>query len=147
METSKQTDVINDLILINNDRIVGYEKAIENIKEDDANLTSFFQERKIESETFKSELKGKIAPNLVEEGTTNAGKIYRAWMDVKAFFGGDDKKGILKSCEGGEDAAMVAYNHALETEELEPEVRSLIESQHEKIKTAHDKVNGMIEML
>src|SRR3954466_9968995 len=36
MEKTQETiDVLNDLILINNDRIAGYEKAIEELKADD----------------------------------------------------------------------------------------------------------------
>ena len=36
MENSKETiDTLNDLILINNDRIAGYEKAIDELKAKD----------------------------------------------------------------------------------------------------------------
>ena len=48
------------------------------------------------------------------EGTTIKGKIYRAWMDVKATFSGNNRKTILASCEFGEDAAQKAYAEALD---------------------------------
>ena len=36
MENTKETiDTLNDLVLINNDRIAGYEKALEELKRDD----------------------------------------------------------------------------------------------------------------
>ncbi len=42
-------------------------------------------------------------------GTTEMGKIYRAWMDVKAVFTGENRHTILSNCEAGEDATQKAY--------------------------------------
>ena len=39
----KITSILNDLIRINNDRVVGYEKAIEELKDDDTDLKTLFQ--------------------------------------------------------------------------------------------------------
>ena len=62
----------------------------------------------------------------IEKGTTNSGKIYRAWMDVKAAFTGHDRKAILASCEFGEDAAQAAYKTALAVEGLPSNVYAKI---------------------
>jgi len=37
-----------------------------------------------------------------EQGTTTSGKIYRAWMDVKAVFTGHDRHTVLENCEAGD---------------------------------------------
>jgi uncharacterized protein (TIGR02284 family) len=76
-----------------------------------------------------------------------SGKIYRAWMDVKAFFTGADRKAILDNCEDGEDAALRAYNEALECEELTPEQRTIIIRQQATIKISHDKIKAMRDSL
>jgi uncharacterized protein (TIGR02284 family) len=64
-------------------------------------------------------------------------------MDVKATFGGDDRKGILASCEFGEDAAQKAYKMALEDKDLPSDLRSLVEDQKSTLKQAHDKIRDM----
>ena len=44
MHFEKQAEVLNDLVKINNDRVEGYKKAIENLEADDADLKIVFQE-------------------------------------------------------------------------------------------------------
>ncbi|NLY24654.1 MAG: PA2169 family four-helix-bundle protein [Bacteroidales bacterium] len=144
-----QIETLNDLVLINNDRVEGYQKAIEELKTEDADLRFIFQERVNQSKSFHSELVNVIARTggEIEEGTKLSGKIYRAWMDVKAFFSGADRKAILDNCEDGEDAALRAYNEALECEDLTPEQRTIIIRQQAEIKTSHDKIKAMRDLL
>ena len=84
----KQARILNDLVLINNDRVVGYEKAMEELKKEDSDLKLLFQEKINQSNSYKTELSQEITKigHKIEKGTTNAGKIYRVWMDVKTFF-------------------------------------------------------------
>lgn len=136
-------EILNDLIKINNDRIAGYERAIKETQSLDVDLKATFEGMIRESKEYKQELADKVTHHggKVETGTTAAGKIYRAWMDVKAKFTGSDRKAILSSCEFGEDAAQRAYKAALEVdEELEADVRSLIEEQKRKLKASHDVI-------
>ena len=80
----KQVRLLNDLILINNDRVAGYKKAVEELKKEDADLKILFQEKIRQSENYKTELTKEVTEtgHKVETGTTNAGKIYHVWMDV-----------------------------------------------------------------
>ncbi len=137
-------EILNDLIKINNDRIAGYERAIKETKDLDVDLKATFEGMIRESEQYKNELvqsSVKAGDNNIEEDTTNAGKIYRAWMDVKATFTGNDRKSILSSCEFGEDAWRRAYEAALNSEgELDPETRSLITEQYNSEKKSHDLI-------
>ena len=140
-----QARLLNDLILINNDRVVGYQKAMEELKPEDSDLKLLFQEKVNQSNEFKSELTQKImeTSQQVETGTTNAGKLYRVWMDVKAFFGGSDRKVVLDNCEDGEDAALAAYNDPLTSEGLSTEARSLITKHHAALKISHDRIKAL----
>src|SRR5882672_6487155 len=121
MEKSKQIiEVLNDLIQINNDRIAGYEKAVKELKDEDADLKSLFDGMIVESQQLKSDLahEVQVLRGDIEKGTTESGKIYRAWMSVKAVFTGNDRHAILSNCEYGEDAAQKSYTKALETDKL-----------------------------
>ena len=137
------SEVLNDLIRINNDRVTGYSKAAAQAKEND--LQSLFSQLAQQSRQFATELRSLITDSdkEVTDETTAAGKIYRAWMDEKATFGGDSRKGVLASCEFGEDAAQKAYKEALEEDDLSPEVRAIIESQKATLRDAHDRIKMM----
>ena len=130
VSNEKVTGLLNDLIEINNDRIVGYEKALEELKTEDADLGTLFQRYIAESRQYAQELTHEItrlggAPTT---GTTNSGKIYRVWMDLKAVVTGHDRKTVLENCEFGEDAAQKAYDMALNSEDtqLDTPLRDLI---------------------
>lgn len=146
MENSQiKAEVLNDLIEINNDRITGYERAIEELEERDTDLVSLFREMIQESRNYKVELVSEVQNTgaKIEEGTTVSGKIYRAWMDVKAMFTGNDRKAILASCEGGEDAAQKAYRSAIEENELGFETTTLLKKQQASLKLSHDKIKAL----
>jgi uncharacterized protein (TIGR02284 family) len=147
MKTSEQTaEVLNDLIQINNDRIEGYEKASKETAPGDADLRALFDNMAAESRGYVNELTQKvsISGNEPADGTTVKGKIYRAWMDVKATFSGKDRKTILASCEYGEDAAQKAYEQALATDaELPTELRQLITDQKSNLRKSHNKIKAM----
>ena len=146
METKETTSaILNDLVQINNDRIEGYKRAIQELKDEDEDLRLVFENMIAESHRYKMELTNEISAmgEEAEADTTNSGKIYRVWMDVKAAFTGHDRKGILASCEFGEDAAQKAYKMALEEDELPFNVTSLITTQRDTLKASHDKIRAM----
>jgi len=151
METVTEitTDILNDLIAINNDRILGYEKATEELKDEDADLKALFTDMIAESHQCKIELATEVAASGVdiEEGSTASGKIYRAWMDIRAVFTGHDRKTILENCEAGEDAAQKAYTTALRETELPAYIRSMISLQKEDLKLSHDKIRYLRDAL
>ena len=143
----KQASLLNDLILINNDRVVGYQKAMEELKDEDSDLKLLFQEKVNQSNDFKAELIKKVVStgHKIEEGTTNTGKVYRVWMDVKAFFGGSDRKVVLDNCEIGEDAAFIAYASVLKSEELSPDSRAILIKHCEALKISRDGIKALID--
>ena len=145
METKESTGVLNDLILINNDRIEGYQKAKAELKDGNEDLRALFTDMIAGSHTLKMALATEVAASGedIEEGTTNSGKIYRGWMDVKAAFSGNDRKAVLESCEFGEDAAQKAYQMALQEDDLPGHVRSLISDQKASLRVSHDKIKAL----
>lgn len=143
MENNKlNPETINDLIEIHKDRILGYEKAIDELEEKDSDLIECFNERIQESQQFKAALVRTIISlgGQPAEGSTVSGKIYRAWMDVKTAFTGHDRESILGNCEFGEDAAQKAYQTALETEGLSTELRNLLTDQQTQLQNAHQHI-------
>ena len=143
--TTELTEILNDLIQINYDRIEGYRKAADECKEHDVELHSVFQEMANESRLHVSSLVEYVR-NLggeAERGSTNMGEIYRAWMDVKATFTGKDRTSILASCEFGEDQAQKAYAEALTDGDLDAATREMISYQKETLKKSHDTIKAM----
>ena len=136
-------EVLNDLIRINNDRIAGYEKAANEARDIDVDLRAIFNRMSEESRQYGAELTQEVVKlgGDPATGTTNSGKIYRAWMDLKATFTGSSRQAILENCEFGEDAAQKAYDSALKTdEELPTDVHQLIANQKSSLKTSHDVI-------
>ena len=140
--TDKAAEILNDLVQINNDRIEGYEKAIENLKAEDQDLKKVFVSMIDESRKCKMALSNElnVFRKDTEEGSTTSGKLYRAWMDVKAVFTGHNRKSVLENCEFGEDAAQKAYKDASNEEDLPANLKSMILEQKAILRQSHDKI-------
>ena len=139
--SEKTIEILNDLIQINNDRVLGYERAINELKDEDADLRTVFQSYATHSSLHVVELTEEVIKlgGTPDDGTTNSGKIYRAWMDVKATFTGSDRLTVLSNCEFSEDAAQKAYKNAIgEHFELTDDARTLVLRQKAELQTAHD---------
>lgn len=146
MRNTKDTiEVLNDLLQINNDRITGYEKAIRETKSEDEDLKIFYATMIAESHRNKIALATEVQAlgAEVETGTTTSGKIYRAWMDVKAVFTGHNRHTILSNCEAGEEAAQRAYHTALEQEALPAYIRELLVSQEQALRSNHEEIRAL----
>lgn len=135
--------VLNDLIQINNDRVVGYERAAKEARDLDVDLIAVFNEMADQSRKYKSELVQEVSRlgGDPASDTTMSGKVYRVWMDLKAAITGKDRESILGSCEYGEDVAQRSYEAALESDAyMSTEIRQLITTQKGDLKTSHDLI-------
>jgi uncharacterized protein (TIGR02284 family) len=143
--TLETIEILNDLIQINNDRIDGYEKALGELKEEDNDLRALFSSMISESHEIRLALGTEVNAlgGDMETSTTTSGKIYRAWMDVKALFTGHDRHTVLANCERGEDAAQKAYKTALEEEELPAYLREMVAEQQQTLKRSHDQIKQL----
>jgi uncharacterized protein (TIGR02284 family) len=146
METTTETvEILNDLVQINNDRIEGYKRAARELDSNDSALKTSFLNMIAESKVIKSTLAEEVLASggEVENGTTGRGKIYRAWMDVKAIFTGHNRQTVLSNCEAGEDAAQQAYTQALNSDDLPRYLREMLVGQQASLRKSHDKIKSL----
>ncbi|MEO6287618.1 MAG: PA2169 family four-helix-bundle protein [Dyadobacter sp.] len=142
--TENANGVIEDLIEINNDRVAGFEKAIEDINDENLDLKVIFEEYADQSRKNVQELSALAgsAPHLETEKSVS-GTLHRAWIDVKALFGGSDRASILSEAERGEDAIKKAYKDALSDEQLPYQGIEIVRSQAQGINSAHDRIKAL----
>lgn len=145
MEIAKTIEVLNSLIIINNDRIEGYETASKETEEFDlitmfAQFISTGQKCKIELALEVNTLGGEVAESIM-----TSGKFFQEYMDFMAALSGNDRKIILNSCEYGEDKALDAYDNALENDldYLSAEQQTMIIAQRSLLKADHSHVKAL----
>ena len=147
METiQERIDVLNDLIEINNDRVKGFEKVLEDIDDQNVDLKELFRNFADQSRQNSQELAalvGEHGTNDVETGTSAAGKLHRVWIDTKSLFGGSGRESILSEAERGEDAIKKAYQDALTDGELSGESYEIVQRQASGINAAHNQVKAL----
>ncbi|RWY51051.1 ferritin-like domain-containing protein [Mucilaginibacter gilvus] len=141
-----QISALNDLIKINNDRITGYQKAIEGTE--DVSLKTVFEGYADQSKGYVNQLNDYIhlLGGSPADGTTLAGKFYHTWIDVKSAFSKKDSHSILSDCEYGEDIAKSSYRKALDDKELiweDEKVVSLLTNHLSGLKIAHDAIKAL----
>ena len=147
--TNELIGVLNDLIRINRDRTEGYEKAVKELKPTDIDLSTMFTNMATTSVQNASELAAEVTRLGGEPAsdTTQSGKLYRVWMDIRAGISARDRKSILSLCEFGEDAALKAYKLALESDaEIPASIRQLILDQKDGLQKSHDIVKRYRDM-
>lgn len=131
MNKEKTIEALNTLVVINNDRIEGYETASTETKQTD--LKDLFLLFQATSQKCKRELVAEITKSggTPDEGTRTTGKFFRVWMEVKAFLTGNDRVAILNSCEYGEEAAAKAYEDVLsnKTEDISITQQAMLNAQ------------------
>lgn len=150
-KTEKNEKIIsrlNELVEINNDRIEGYQRAIS--ETDDEDLAHLFTNMAAHSRTYKNDLGREIKALGGEptEGTRNSGKLFRAWMDIKAALTGKNRKEIISSCEFGEDAALEVYQTVLEDKDnaLPEQLQNLVKMQKQEIQIDHDRIKALRDL-
>ncbi|MBD1391744.1 PA2169 family four-helix-bundle protein [Mucilaginibacter glaciei] len=146
MENSKATiETLNDLIEINNDRIIGFENATKELKPEDSGLKTLFTGLIGDSHNFKMELATEVVAlgHDIAQGGTTSGKLHRSWLDVKAAFSGHSKRSILEECEFGEDAIKDAYKKAIADEATPAYIKDILVKQQSALQEAHDQIKGL----
>ncbi|TLV03272.1 PA2169 family four-helix-bundle protein [Dyadobacter luticola] len=144
-ENSEIIEVLNDLILINNDRVEGYQKSFDETDASDSDLRTLYNKLADDSRQFSSELSSEVTSLGGEPatGTMLSGKIYRTWMDVRSAFSSNGRQTSLDNSEFGEDAAQKAYETALKSDNLTADLRSLIIKQQATLKIGHDTIKRL----
>ena len=138
----KALDLLNKLVKTSNERISGYETA--STETDEKEMQSAFADFKQSSLQCRQELVNEIIslggtssnkPNL-------SGKIFRAWMDIKAALTGRDLGPILDSCTTLDEAAIGQYQKVLKnrTDILSTKQHSMINAHSALLKADHTRL-------
>ncbi len=141
--TSATVELLNDLLKINNDRIAGYQLALEQSANIERGLMEEFKKIVAEGIEYKKQLTQKTLElkGNATTGTTILGKIYRAWTDLKVAFAGNTQKSILSSCQYNEEIALHTYNAALNQEvDMDEDTRQLIEEQERGLRRTYSQI-------
>ena len=134
--------IINDLVRINNDRMLWYDRALRVLKPEDRDLEGVFaaNRRKIECHNVF----------LAEEVRDLGGEEMSAGGDALAndllaaqFFKGENRHAMLINCECGELAAQRAYQAALENPHLPGYLQELLGVQREELEKINRRIGAM----
>lgn len=139
-------ETLNDLILVNNDRIQGYQRAIRDTAVKDDDLKAVFKEMIDQSQLFNRDLIREVEAGgfKAETETSVSGKMHRAWIDIKLTFSGNSRKSLLTECEKGEDAAKEVYSEALhEDNGLSNTQRELVAAQAMALQLSHSQIKAL----
>ena len=113
---------VHHLMEVLNERVNGYQKAIENV--DDPEAVSLFEEYKNQALEFENELRSFSDVNPEELGTRMQGDIWHFWMDLKGAITNKSTESMLGACITGENAAIRNYNDVLDDEDLPDDLRT-----------------------
>jgi len=143
---SNQNDpnILNDLIKINNDRIEGYELAIDLANEQgEGAREAVFRKMIGQSEKFIAELSPlvELAGQYATDRTKLSGELFRLWMVIKSQLSGGNMQSLLEQCERGEAAFSEVYEKALaEENKLSVGTKNLIQIQLSQQREAHENI-------
>ncbi len=139
-------DVLNNLITINKDRIVGYKEAIHDTKEDREKVRPLLDEMVKQSERFIEGLKSSIKDLGAEvtDKTLTTGLIYNTWMDI-VYANSVEKPGVAHFCNQIEDTTLQAYNADLmKLKDLDKTIYNLILRQKQELLDSCDEIKKML---
>lgn len=112
MAHDETIDQLNELIRINKDGESGFLTAADTIK--NSELESLFRGYAKQHARFVAELQQEIerlGGDFADSGTLG-GALHRGWLDLKSALSGHSAAAVLKSCESGEESAVVSYDRA-----------------------------------
>ncbi|SRR6266480_945676 len=142
-EQKEIVSVIDDLIETLKDGQEGFKQAAEGVK--DPQLKSIFEEYSRQRSRFATELQAQaqsLGTSKLETGSTAAGALHRAWINLKSAITQGDDHAILAECERGEDSAVEEYEKAI-NDNLSAPVGEIVSRQYVEIKKAHDLIKNL----
>jgi uncharacterized protein (TIGR02284 family) len=135
-------DNLRHLLSICNDGKEGYKNAAQNC--DTGELKALFTTYSIQRAEFADKLRTCIREYGGDPDNERGGPLgvlHRTWIDIKTALTTNDNKAVLDACITGEKAAVEAYEHALENQNMNMETRQLIMQQKSQINEALQHIN------
>ena len=135
--------VLNNLIETSKDGEQGFRTSADNAK--DPELKELLRKRAEDCARGAAELQSLVAGmgDEPEKSGSVAGAVHRGWVNIKASLSIDDDLAILEEVERGEDVAKASYRKALESGELSPGARAIVQKQYDGVLRNHDQVRAL----
>ena len=144
----KVVKALRDLAEINHTAHQGYSTAAEGIK--NAEYASLFRSYSDQRHTFEHELEsyiqrlggsvdGNTAMGVISDA---AGALHRGWINIKSAVTGGGIEALLDECQRGDEAAVAAYQQALEAP-LPQDVAAVVRQQYHSVQEAYSRVKGL----
>jgi uncharacterized protein (TIGR02284 family) len=134
-------DVLNGLITTTLDSVNGYREAAENA--DQSQYKGMFAERALKRERLARDLQQEVrmlgGEPKDEQGVI--GKMHNKFLDLKNALSGGSDKAVIDEVERGEDYIRDKFKHAVEDDDLPPQVRAKVERYYQGVKADHDEVS------
>jgi uncharacterized protein (TIGR02284 family) len=136
---------LEEILEKNRDAQKGYAKAAENAES--PQLQAYFRRKATDRMQFNESLKRELVATYdeIDDDGSFTGTIHRAWMDVKALFGNNDKS-MLQEAIRGDKAAVKEYEEVLEDEALPMEVATIVREQQMKIRTDLNNIKSLEDL-
>ena len=135
--------ILNNLIETSKDGEQGFRTSADNAK--DPELKELLRKRAEDCARGAAELQSLVAGmgDEPEKSGSVAGAVHRGWVNIKASLSIDDDLAILEEVERGEDVAKASYRKALESGELSPGARAIVQKQYDGVLRNHDQVRAL----
>jgi len=146
MENSNTVSVLNDLLHIINDRLEGFEKVEGKVWEKNHKLQDQYEHITSQSKIMKNEIINLITRRGgdANDSSSLSGSLHRAWIDIKnSFIVGHLEESTLQNVIFGENAAIQAYQEALDSNDLDKESSEVVAEQLKKIKDSLHEFTGI----
>lgn len=138
-------DILNNLITINKNRIVGYKEAIHDTHESREKMRGLFKEMADQSENYIEELKEKIKQlgSGVTDKTITTGVVYNTWMDI-IYADAETKPPVADFCNEVEETTLQAYEADLvKMQKLDKSIYNMIRRQKQELINAGKQVKDL----
>jgi uncharacterized protein (TIGR02284 family) len=144
----KTENTLRELIATLRDGHQGFIELEKNLKDEEAR--KLFREETLVRAGFAAELENELHHFGVKDvkvaASSTAGKVHRAWGELRARLGGGDHA-LLSTAEKGEDEANEAYETALASEDFPLPLREVLLRQQRHIDTVRDRVKALRDRL
>jgi len=134
---------LNALIEKNYDAEAGYKLAQEEVE--NPALKKFFEKQQKSRYEFGHDLKAELKSfgQEPDKGTSVAGDLHRAWMNIKSTISSNSAESILEEAIRGEKTAVEEYNEIINETSLPPSTKAVLTKHRDNIQSALKDVSAL----
>lgn len=141
--SDKDISTLNSLIKTTIDSVNGYQESAEAVENE--RFRSMFNELAQDRQQVVPKLQAEVSRlggNPEDDGSA-AAAMHRGWVDLKSAITGRDDKAIINEVERGEDYIKGKFEDALNSGDLSPECRNVVQQCFESVRRGHDRVSEL----